>query len=48
MMMVNYSAPLKLEHWTLQGFIGYNRSNSNITFYDTESVSGGIFMSYRF
>jgi hypothetical protein len=48
MMTVSYTAPFNLEHWTLQGLIGYSRGNSNITFYDTESVSAGIFMSYRF
>jgi hypothetical protein len=48
MMIVSYTAPFNLEHWTLQGLVGYSRGESNITFYDTESVSGGIFMSYRF
>jgi hypothetical protein len=48
MMIVSYKAPFNLENWTLQGLVGYGRGESNITFYDTESVSGGIFMSYRF
>jgi hypothetical protein len=48
MMIVSYKAPFDLENWSLQGLVGYSRGESNITFYDTESVSGGIFMSYRF
>lgn len=48
MMIVSYATPFNLEDWALQGLIGYGRGESNIAFYDTESVSGGIFMTYRF
>jgi len=48
MMIVSYATPFNLEDWALQGLIGYGRGESNIAFYDNESVSGGIFMTYRF
>lgn len=47
MLIVSYAAPFQLERWALQGLAGYSRGESNITFYDTEAVSAGIFMTYR-
>jgi hypothetical protein len=47
LLTVSYAAPLNLVDWSLQGLIGYSRGDSNITFYDNESVSTGIILSYR-
>lgn len=47
-MMVSYAAPFGLEGWAAQALVGYSRGESNITFYDTEKLSTGLFMTYRF
>lgn len=47
-MMVSYAAPFGLEGWAAQALVGYSRGESTITFYDTEKLSTGLFMTYRF
>lgn len=47
LLRVSYAAPFDLADWSLQGLIGYSRGDSNITFYDNESVSTGIILTYR-
>ncbi|MGB3212917.1 MAG: DUF2860 family protein [Desulforhopalus sp.] len=47
-LMAIYSAPFGWEDWALQGLFNYSIGDSNITFYETEGISTGIFMSYRF
>lgn len=44
----NYIAPFNWEDWSVQGLINYSKGESNITFYDTEGISVGLFMSYQF
>ncbi len=43
----NYIAPFNWEDWSVQGLINYSIGESNITFYDTEGISAGLFMSYH-
>jgi hypothetical protein len=43
-----YLAPFNFQDWALTGIAGYSRGDSSITFYDNESVSLGMFLSYRF
>ena len=43
-----YDAPMGWENWNLVSLIGYNQSNSNITFYDEESLLFTVGMNYRF
>lgn len=47
MMTASYAAPFNLADWSLQGLIGYSRGDSNIDFYDNESVSAGVIMTYK-
>lgn len=47
-MMANYFAPFGWQNWSALGLISYSIGDSNITFYDTESISVGLFMSYNF
>lgn len=47
-LLANYIAPFGWRDWSSQAIVGYSRGDSNITFYDTESVSLGFFLTYRF
>ncbi|MDK9706639.1 MAG: DUF2860 domain-containing protein [Desulforhopalus sp.] len=47
-MMISYAAPFGLEGWAAQGLVGYSRGDGSITFYDTEKLTTGLFMTYRF
>lgn len=46
--MINYMAPFGLRDWSVLGLIGFSKGDSNITFYDTESLSIGAGISYSF
>ncbi|PSU34319.1 DUF2860 domain-containing protein [Photobacterium lutimaris] len=43
-----YDAPMGWKNWNLVSLIGYNQSNSNIAFYDEESLLFTVGMNYRF
>lgn len=43
-----YAAPFGWQHWTIQGQVGYGKGDTNIAFYDTESVQIGTVLYYRF
>lgn len=45
-LLISYAAPFGLEDWAAQGIVSLGRGESNINFYDTESVSGGMLMTY--
>ena len=47
MVMVSYATPFDMADWALQGLVGYSKGDSNIAFYDTESISAGIFLTYK-
>lgn len=47
-LFLHYTAPFDWQNWSAQGLLNYSQGDSNITFYDTESVSGGIMLSYHF
>ena len=43
-----YNEPMGWENWNLVSLVGYNQSNSNISFYDEESFLFTVGMNYRF
>ncbi|WP_082008566.1 DUF2860 domain-containing protein [Photobacterium gaetbulicola] len=43
-----YNEPMDWKNWNLVSLIGYNQSNSNITFYDEDSLLFTVGMNYRF
>ncbi len=46
--MANYIAPFGLRNWSTQALLGYSKGDSNITFYDSEAMNIGAFLTYRF
>ena len=46
--LVLYSAPFGWERWTAQGLLGISKGDSNIAFYDSQSVTAGLFLAYAF
>lgn len=47
-LMANFIAPFGFRNWAVLGMIGYFQGDSNIEFYDTEGLGGGLFISYNF
>ncbi len=45
---LHYAAPFGFENYSLLGFLGYSRDDSNINFYDTEATTAGIMFTYDF
>jgi len=46
-LMANYMAPFGWVDWSVQVLAGCSRGDSNINFYDTESINLGLFLSYH-
>ncbi|MGR5062205.1 DUF2860 domain-containing protein [Photobacterium sp. DNB22_13_2] len=43
-----YDEPMGWKNWNLVSLVGYNQSNSNVSFYDEESLLLTVGMNYRF
>lgn len=46
--MVNYMGPFGYRDWLVMGMAGYSKGDSNIDFYDTESINFGLFLIHMF
>lgn len=44
--LASYDRLLGFKEWSLQGIVSMSKGNDTIDFYDTESISSGIFLSY--
>jgi hypothetical protein len=47
-LMVQYAAPFGFENYAIQTMLGFSRSDSNIEYYNTESITAGVFLNYSF
>jgi hypothetical protein len=47
-LMANYTAPFGWQNWSTQAMAGFSRGDSNITFYDSEAINLGAFLTYHF
>lgn len=47
-LIVQYSEPFGYENFAVSGIAGYSEGDSNIEFFDTESIRLGIALAYRF
>lgn len=45
---LKYESPFGMQKYSIQSFLGVGESDANIDFFDTESLSGGVSISYRF
>lgn len=44
--LASYMAPFGMRDWAVQYLLGYGKGDSNLTFYDTESITFGAFLTY--
>ncbi len=47
-LIVQYSEPFGYENWAITGIAGYSEGDSNIEFFDTESIRAGVAVVYKF
>ncbi len=47
-LIVQYIEPFGYENWAITGIAGYGEGDSNIDFFDTESIRAGIAIVYKF
>ncbi len=47
-LMTTYKAPFNWENWSVTGLASLSKGDSNIDFYDTESLTCGVLLNYHF
>lgn len=47
-LIMSYMAPFGMKDWAAQCLLRYSKGDSNITFYDTEAMTLGTFLTYIF